>query len=91
MIFCLRDKDLGYVKGEKEFSNIKDWKNYKEARYFLNDVAMGDQFEGAQYARENFKLLKAFNNKNAWGTIYENTHFQEQAITSKRQNVNLTF
>jgi 4-amino-4-deoxy-L-arabinose transferase-like glycosyltransferase len=77
MIFALRDKDLGYVKGEKEFTKIMDWKHFMEARYFVFESTVGDPPPGVAYAKENFKLIKSFTNKHAWGYIYENTHFNE--------------
>ena len=79
MIFCLRDKDLGYVKGKKEFSKILDWKQFMECHYFIYEATMGEMIPGLEYAKENFKLIKAFTNKHAWGNIYENTHFQQPA------------
>lgn len=82
MIFCLRDKDLGYVTGKKEFSKIMDWKQYKEARYFIYESTIGDPPPGVEYAKENFKLVKTIINKHAWGYIYENTHFQQPDIQS---------
>lgn len=80
MIFALRDKDLGYVKGEKQFSNVMDWKHYMEAKYFIYESAMGDPPPGVNYAQEHFKLVKEFKNKHAWGYIYEK--LDEQKIDS---------
>jgi len=77
MIFALRDKDLGYVKGNKEFANIMDWKHYMEARYFIFESTVGDPPPGVLYAKENFKLIKSFSNKHAWGYIYENPNFNK--------------
>ncbi|HAH23456.1 MAG TPA: hypothetical protein DCL77_06830 [Prolixibacteraceae bacterium] len=78
MIFCLRDKDLGYVTGNKSFSKIMDWKQYMQCHYFIYEATMGDPPPGVEYAKENFKLVKTLTNKHAWGYIYENTQFQQQ-------------
>ena len=79
MIYCMRDKDLGYVTGKKEFTDIMDWKQYMEAKYFIYEATIGDSPPGVEYAKENFKLVKTVINKHAWGYIYENIHFQKPA------------
>lgn len=84
MIFAFRDKDLGYVKDKKEFSNIVDWKHYMEARYFVFESTVGDPPPGVLYAKENFKLIKSFTNKHAWGFIYENPNFNKADSTTPR-------
>lgn len=76
MIFCLQNKDLGYVTGKKSFTHVMDWKHYMEAKYFIYESTMGDPLPGVDYAKENFKLVKAVTDKHAWGYIYENIHFQ---------------
>lgn len=77
MIFCLRDKNLGFVTGKKEFINIMDWKHYQESKYFIYESTMGNPPPEVNYAKKNFKLVKSVTNKHAWGYIYENTHLQD--------------
>lgn len=82
MIFVLRENDLGYVKGQRKFSKVMDWKQFMEGRYFIYEVTMGEIVPGLTYAKEHFKLVKTVTHKHAWGEIYENTNFQEAAITT---------
>ena len=76
MIFALNDKDLGYVTGPKEFSKIMDWKHIDEARYFIFESTASDPIPQITKATEHFKLVKSFQNKHAWGHIYENPDFK---------------
>ncbi len=78
MIFNLRDNNIGYLKGEKEFSKVMDWKNYLEAKYFIHESTFGNE-ASVEYAKNNFKLIKTFANKHAWGYIYENPYYKELA------------
>jgi len=82
MIFALKENDLGYVKGQREFTKVMGWNEYLEARYFIYEVTL-EVVPGLTYAKENFKLVKEVTNKHAWGVIYENTHFHEPAIQAK--------
>lgn len=79
MIFCLRDKNLGYITGNNEFKNIMDWKHYTEAKYYIHESTMGNP-EGFEFVKENFKLIDSYANKHAWGEIYENIHYQDSAL-----------
>lgn len=90
MIFALNDKDLGYVKGGKEFAKIMDWKHIDEARYFIFESTTSDPSSQITQATEHFKLIKSFQNKHAWGHIYENPDFitPDNNVTSTK-NANL--
>ncbi len=87
MIFNLRDKNLGYVKGSENFTDISDWKSYKEARYFIFESTFGDADISIDYAKNNFKLVKSFSSLNSWGHIYENTNI-DLAQSLKEEIVN---
>ncbi len=70
MIFNLRDKGLGYVKGNNNFTNVSDWKNVKESQIFIYESTFNENDESVMYAKNNFTLIKSFKNKHAWGYIY---------------------
>jgi hypothetical protein len=76
MIFNLRDRELGYVTGEKNFTKINDWKSYLNAKYFIYESTFENN-EIVQYSTANFKLIKSFTNKHAFGYIYENPNFKQ--------------
>lgn len=80
MIFALNDKDLGYVKGNKEFGEIMDWKHIDEARYFIFESTASDPIPQISQAIEHFKLIKSFQNKHAWGHIYENPDYKNPEL-----------
>lgn len=80
MLFALRENSLGYVKGERKFSKVMDWKRFQEGRYFIYDDTMGEEVPGFKHAKENFKLVKEVKNKHSWGVIYENTHFNDSIV-----------
>lgn len=84
MLFALRENNLGYVKGERKFTKVMDWKQFMEARYFIYDDTMGEIVPGFKHAKENFKLVKEIKNKHSWGVIYENTHLND-SITALKQ------
>lgn len=74
LIFALRDKELGYVKGTEKFTNVMDWKHFMEAHYYIYENTM-ENTPGLEYAKENFKLIKTITLKHASGSIFENIHF----------------
>lgn len=75
MIFALQEKELGYIKSSRKFTNVMDWKHYLEGHYYIYESTMEDN-ETLQYAKEHFRLIKTVTLKHASGSIYENTHFQ---------------
>lgn len=76
MIFILKDKDLGYVKGPENFTKVMGWNEYMQAKYYIYEITMGNN-PTLDYAKQNFKLIKTISLEHAWGSIYENTHYQD--------------
>lgn len=76
MIFALREKDLGYVKGPRQFTKVMDWKQYMQGKYYIYESTMENN-PTLDYAKANFKLIKTFTRKHASGCIYENTSLQD--------------
>lgn len=76
MIFALKEKDLGYVKGLREFTNVMDWKHYMKGHYYIYESTMENN-PTLEYAQQHFKLIKTFTRKHASGSIYENTSLQD--------------
>jgi 4-amino-4-deoxy-L-arabinose transferase-like glycosyltransferase len=73
MIFNLKDKGLGYVRGNENFTNVYDWKNVKESQVFIYESTFNENDESVVYAKNNFTLIKSFTNGHAWGHIYKRT------------------
>jgi 4-amino-4-deoxy-L-arabinose transferase-like glycosyltransferase len=76
MIFALREKDLGYVKGPRQFTKVMDWKQYMHGKYYIYESTMENN-PTLDYAKEHFKLIKTFTRKHASGSIYENVQYQD--------------
>lgn len=84
MIFALKENDLGYVKSDKAFTHIMDWKHYDEARYFIYESTMGEIVPGLTRARESYQLVKEIKDQHAWGVIYKNTNLNDSIISQKQ-------
>ena len=72
MLFSLNGVDLGYRTTQKSFTKTEDWKHYLHSRYFIYESTYGGSGEIKDYVENNFRLVKSFRNKHAWGYIYEN-------------------
>ncbi len=77
MIFNMRDRKLGYVNGQNDFSKINDWKSYKEAKYFIFESTFENN-EIVQEVKAQFIQVVSFSDHHAWGFIYENPHYLEK-------------
>lgn len=76
MIFALKEKDLGYVKGPREFTKVMDWKHYLQGHYYIYESTMENN-PTLEYVKQHFKLIKTFTRKHASGSIYENIDLQD--------------
>jgi len=83
MIFNLNDKDLGYVTGTKDFSDVKSWKFYLDAKYFIYESTFNQDDPSVQYAKNNYKLIKSFSNNHASGYIFENLAYHKNNEENK--------
>lgn len=81
MLFALGEKDLGYVKGPRQFTQVMDWKHYLEGKYYIYESTMGDN-PTLQYVKEHYKPVKTITIKHASGCIYENTNFNDSIISA---------
>lgn len=72
MNYCLKNKVTGYLKGPEVFRQVGGFNQYKNAKYFIYE-STSDKDPVIELVRSDFKLVKAFANKHAWGYIYENT------------------
>jgi 4-amino-4-deoxy-L-arabinose transferase-like glycosyltransferase len=80
MIFALKEKELGYVKGPKGFTKVMDWKHYMQGRYYIYESTMENN-PTLDSVKQHFKLIKTFTRKHAYGSIYENTNFQDSTAS----------
>jgi len=71
MNYCLKNKMTGYLTGKKMFKRITGLDQYQKAKYFIYETT-SDKDPAIELVRSQFKLVKAFTNKHAWGFIYEN-------------------
>jgi len=71
MNFCLENKISGYLSGAKVFSQVGGLDQYRKAKYFIYETTSGED-PVIELVKSQFKLVKAFTNKHAWGFIYEN-------------------
>lgn len=74
MIFAIREPELGYRSTKKQFTSISDWKHFDQTKYFIYESTFGGSKEITDYVKNNFTLIKSFENKHAWGYIYRNEH-----------------
>lgn len=79
MIFALKEKDLGYVKGPRQFTHVMDWKQYMQGKYYIYESTMENN-PTLDYAKQHFKLIKTITRKHASGCIYENTNMQDSIV-----------
>jgi len=79
MIYALREKDLGFVKGTAKFTKIMDYNHYLEAKYYINE-STDDNSPTLDFAKKNFKLIKSITLKHASGSIYENIQYKNLPI-----------
>jgi len=75
MNYCLKYKLTGYLTGEKAFNQVAGFKQYRKAKYFIYETT-SDKDPAIELVKSQFKLVKAFTNKHAWGYIYENPTFE---------------
>jgi len=71
MNFCLKNKITGYLSGAKVFRQVVGLDQYQKAKYFIYETT-SDKDPSIELVKSQFKLVKAFTNKHAWGFIYEN-------------------
>jgi len=79
MIYALREKDLGFVKGTAKFTKIMDYNHYLEAKYYINE-STDDNSPTLDFVKKNFKLIKSIHLKHASGSIYENLQYKNSPI-----------
>ena len=77
MTYNLSDRAMGYIRGEKDFSNIRDWNHYKDAKYFIFESSFGEN-QIVRDVQKNFCRIQAFSREHAWAYIYENPLFQKE-------------
>jgi 4-amino-4-deoxy-L-arabinose transferase-like glycosyltransferase len=70
---AMSDTRLGYLENHKTFENAKGLDDFKRTRYFAFESTTGES-PSVEFVKANFKLIKTFSNKHAWGFIYENPH-----------------
>ncbi len=71
LLFALKDQSLGYKETQNPFTNVQDWKHVQDVTYFIYESTFDENDASVKYAKENFKLVKSFQDKHAWGYIYE--------------------
>jgi hypothetical protein len=80
MYFNLRDRELGYVTGDSNFTRILNWNKLSEAKYLIYESTFNGSDSIVQNGKSNYRLIQSFTNKHAWGKIYENTDYPEPAL-----------
>lgn len=75
MNYCLKNKTTGYLTGKKTFVQVAGFEQYPKAKYFIYETT-SDKDPAIELVKSQFKLVKAFTNKHAWGYIYENPTFE---------------
>jgi hypothetical protein len=75
MNYCLKDKMTGYLTGKKTFKQVTGLDQFRKAKYFIYETT-SDKDPAIELVKSQFKLVKAFTNKHAWGYIYENPTFE---------------
>ncbi len=77
MNFCLKEKTLGYILGEKEFAEVAGLDHYKTARYVILETTTGDS-DIVEWVKTHYLLRKSFANKHAFAAIYENPEYKPE-------------
>lgn len=77
MNFSLKNKELGYLSGNRRFTKVEGLDHYKQAKYVIFETTTGSNPD-TDWVKDNFVLKKAFENKHAYGFIYENPSFSSQ-------------
>lgn len=70
LIFALRNPHLGFISGEKGFSEVTNWGNFREAKIFLNECTFFDYRTQLDSVKNETALFKEFQLKHSWGEVY---------------------
>jgi hypothetical protein len=76
IIFNLKNKDFGYLKGTKNFTNLMGLSQCDNAKYVIFESTIHQSDPVIEYAKSKMRLVKSFSMDHAWGYIYENTEYK---------------
>ena len=70
LIFALRNPHLGFISGEKGFTEVTNWGNFRDAEIFLNECTFYDYRPQLDTVKNETELVKEFQLKQSWGEVY---------------------
>jgi 4-amino-4-deoxy-L-arabinose transferase-like glycosyltransferase len=76
MGYNLKNKELGYIQENQSFTKIIGLNQISNAKYVVFESTINSSEPVIEYSKSNFKLVKSFSLKHAWGYIYENPEFK---------------
>lgn len=82
MNFALKDNRLGFLSGGKSFENVEGLDRYQQSKYVVFETTTGAN-PVVDWTKQHFILKKEFQNKHAFGFIYENPSFSPPSTNSR--------
>jgi hypothetical protein len=70
LLFCLNDREMGYIKGDRGFSRVMDWKSLSEANYFLMESTFMETAT-IEKVKVEFQSIQHFKRHHAFGEIFK--------------------